>query len=138
MGVLALAGDLDPSVEAAFVGGAAASVDRLGSEEVVAAAADGGVDLAEVCGYDSAWHIRRLLHVERGDTIAVRIVPTAGQGQSTLGRGALKNIRDERRQPRRLCPRGNRKLCVDRLLELYRLDLIIKVRLHQKGSVRHE
>lgn len=75
--VLVLTGDLDSFGQSAVVCGTAASVDCLGSEKVVAAAADGGVDLAEVCGYHGAWDVCRLLHVERGDTIAVCVVPAA-------------------------------------------------------------
>lgn len=61
----------------AFVCRTAASVNRLGAEKVVAAAADAGVDLAEICGYHGAWDICRLLHVERGDTIAICVIPAA-------------------------------------------------------------
>ena len=80
-------GNLDSFVQIALVRGTAARINCLSSEKVVAAAADGGVDLAEICGYHGTWEICRLLHVERGDTVAIRVVPAAKHVGELLLRG---------------------------------------------------
>ena len=48
-----------------------------GLQQVVAAAADGGVDLAEACRNYGARHVCWMLYTERGDTVAIRVVPAA-------------------------------------------------------------
>ncbi len=78
VGVLRLAGDIDAFGQTAgAVCGTAAAVNCLGAEEVVAAVVDGGVDLGEVGGYDGAGDVGWLVHVERGDIVAIGVIPTA-------------------------------------------------------------
>lgn len=63
------------------------SIYYLGSEKVIAAAADGGVDLAAVCGYNGVWDVCPLLHVEQSDTIAIRVSGAAERVSKLLAKG---------------------------------------------------